>query len=321
MGVAVADFRVRLNTALPAPAGMPEAVPSGRFTVVVDAPTNSVVLEGGGWGHGVGMSQYGALGKAQRGLRAADILAAYYGGIRPVTLAPAQLPSSIKVALDLSRASASVGSGGRFRVLDGAGHVVSVAASGGWSVVPGPRPGSVRVVGPPDQSGPPGLALTAVEPGQPVAPGVPLRLNVTLSAPAVVRVVATPPGGPTKTTDLGLVEPGVMALPLAAAPGLGTYAVKVEADAGGGRRAVMPVDIGVANPPPPTPSPGAPGGADHGPRSGDAAVALHAALGSLPAAPSRRLPTWILELALCGVVVAAAATGRAARRRPRRHPS
>src|SRR2546421_4473258 len=39
--LAVADFRVRLNTQQAAPAGMPETVPSGRFTVVVDRPGSS----------------------------------------------------------------------------------------------------------------------------------------------------------------------------------------------------------------------------------------------------------------------------------------
>ncbi|MGH8945606.1 MAG: SpoIID/LytB domain-containing protein [Acidimicrobiia bacterium] len=38
------------------------------------------VFEGGGWGHGVGLSQFGALGQAQEGKNAAQILAFYYKG-------------------------------------------------------------------------------------------------------------------------------------------------------------------------------------------------------------------------------------------------
>jgi len=38
---------------------------------------------GRGWGHGVGMVQWGAYGKARRGLSASQILAYYYGGLRP----------------------------------------------------------------------------------------------------------------------------------------------------------------------------------------------------------------------------------------------
>jgi stage II sporulation protein D len=48
------------------------------------ATGRAVVVTGRGWGHGVGMVQWGAYGKAQRGLSAADILAFYYGGLRPV---------------------------------------------------------------------------------------------------------------------------------------------------------------------------------------------------------------------------------------------
>jgi Sporulation protein and related proteins len=45
----------------------------------------AAVAVGRGWGHGVGMVQWGAYGKARRGLSASDILAYYYGGLRPQT--------------------------------------------------------------------------------------------------------------------------------------------------------------------------------------------------------------------------------------------
>src|ERR1044072_3173107 len=38
------------------------------------------ILSGHGWGHGVGMSQYGALGRAQDGQGYKDILGFYYDG-------------------------------------------------------------------------------------------------------------------------------------------------------------------------------------------------------------------------------------------------
>jgi stage II sporulation protein D len=44
---------------------------------------HALVVTGRGWGHGVGMVQWGAYGKARRGLSASDILAYYYGGLRP----------------------------------------------------------------------------------------------------------------------------------------------------------------------------------------------------------------------------------------------
>jgi len=43
----------------------------------------AAVAVGRGWGHGAGMVQWGAYGKARRGLSAAQILAYYYGGLRP----------------------------------------------------------------------------------------------------------------------------------------------------------------------------------------------------------------------------------------------
>ena len=40
----------------------------------------TVTISGGGWGHGIGMSQYGAYGRAQNGKSAAQIIEHYYSG-------------------------------------------------------------------------------------------------------------------------------------------------------------------------------------------------------------------------------------------------
>lgn len=89
----VEEFRDHLNTwaecldpgAYPSPGDggerLPQTIPSRWFSVAVDG--TEAVLEGRGWGHGVGMVQWGAYGKAARGLAYDDILAAYYGGLRP----------------------------------------------------------------------------------------------------------------------------------------------------------------------------------------------------------------------------------------------
>jgi stage II sporulation protein D len=45
----------------------------------VQAAEDEVVFDGAGWGHGVGMSQYGAYGRAVAGQSHEDILLAYYG--------------------------------------------------------------------------------------------------------------------------------------------------------------------------------------------------------------------------------------------------
>ena len=44
------------------------------------AAKTTVIITGGGWGHGIGMSQYGAYGRAQRGDTAEQILEHYYSG-------------------------------------------------------------------------------------------------------------------------------------------------------------------------------------------------------------------------------------------------
>jgi SpoIID/LytB domain protein len=47
---------------------------------VVDRDGDALVLSGGGWGHGAGMCQWGAVGRAAAGQRYRDILRAYYSG-------------------------------------------------------------------------------------------------------------------------------------------------------------------------------------------------------------------------------------------------
>ena len=56
------------------------------------APGATLIIEGAGDGHGVGMSQDGALGYAQHGWSAAEILAHYYTGTA-LGQAPAKLSS------------------------------------------------------------------------------------------------------------------------------------------------------------------------------------------------------------------------------------
>jgi stage II sporulation protein D len=65
------------------PASLPVTIPSRWLTVSSDP--DAAVVTGRGWGHGVGMVQWGAYGKALRGYSASDILAYYYGGLRPQT--------------------------------------------------------------------------------------------------------------------------------------------------------------------------------------------------------------------------------------------
>jgi SpoIID/LytB domain protein len=65
------------------PSPLPVTLPSRWMTLSSNG--GAAVAVGRGWGHGVGMVQWGAYGKARRGLTASDILAYYYGGLRPRT--------------------------------------------------------------------------------------------------------------------------------------------------------------------------------------------------------------------------------------------
>jgi stage II sporulation protein D len=76
------------------------AVAIGLFTGPADPPAEAAprtfTIVGGGWGHGIGMSQYGAHGMALRGASAGRIISYYYGGAQA---RPATLPATIRVGL------------------------------------------------------------------------------------------------------------------------------------------------------------------------------------------------------------------------------
>ena len=64
----------------------------------------TVTITGGGWGHGIGMSQYGAYGRAQNGRSSSEILKHYYRGI---AIDKRRMPS-IRVGLLQGRNSVSL---------------------------------------------------------------------------------------------------------------------------------------------------------------------------------------------------------------------
>jgi stage II sporulation protein D len=93
--------------------GLPVTIPSGWFSL--SATPRSLVVDGRGWGHGVGMVQWGAYGKAVRGWSASRILSFYYRGLTPRSYPE---PGSLQVVVatgvrsmtvDPSRRGATVG--------------------------------------------------------------------------------------------------------------------------------------------------------------------------------------------------------------------
>jgi SpoIID/LytB domain protein len=76
-----------------------ECLPAGGQSIPAptEIPAGDFVVVGGGWGHGVGMSQYGAQGAAKLGCTVQQILQTYYPGVT-IGSAPT-LPESIRVSL------------------------------------------------------------------------------------------------------------------------------------------------------------------------------------------------------------------------------
>ncbi|MBV9042751.1 MAG: SpoIID/LytB domain-containing protein [Acidimicrobiia bacterium] len=243
--MAMTDFISKANSAgLPIPGDLPMAFPSDRFGLASSGDT--VTVDGGGYGHGVGMSQWGDYGKARRGMKAADILAAYYGGLRPTTLPAAQLPATIRVALGVGAPSTTVTAPGRFRVLDGAGHPLALIALGKWTMTPAGG-GKVRVSPPEGYDKPLSITTGAVEPAA-LSAGMPAALHYRISTPAAVKLTLEAPGAAPVTIDAGVVDAGDAVQPLPPATLGGAYQVVIDADAGPGRQASAPVVFSVAGP-------------------------------------------------------------------------
>jgi len=95
-----------------------------RGTEPVATGTATFVVTGHGWGHGVGFSQYGAYGYAQKGVGYAKIVLHYFPGTE---LGEAPV-SRVRVLLTSGVATLKIGSLADFRVRDATGVVHDVVA-------------------------------------------------------------------------------------------------------------------------------------------------------------------------------------------------
>ncbi len=120
------------------------AVAAGAFATPAAAhphgPSNDeFTFIGGGWGHGTGMSQYGALGRANAGHTHAEILAFYYDGTE-LTTDPSLVPDDIDVRIAVHNTTVfrptgllTVSMDGRF--LDTTVNTLTVRrGDGGWHI-------------------------------------------------------------------------------------------------------------------------------------------------------------------------------------------
>ena len=245
------DFRSRLNERLPKAEGLPLTLPTVRFgmhTLNPDGQGSGVVrVDGIGWGHAIGMSQWGAYGKARRGMKADDILAAYYAGLRSVQVPESRLPQTLKVAVELGSPAVTIApETNTFRVVGHDGTVLAHAATGDWRITSAGA-GGVRVLPPPEQAGPAPAGVVAVRPDTP-SPGDPVVVRLSLPRPVNVTVLAVPPGAPAATpVELGVIGPGEVDHTLPPATTIGTYAATVHTDAGGGRVAETALTVDIAH--------------------------------------------------------------------------
>jgi hypothetical protein len=198
-----AAFYQTLNKTLPPPAGLPRPLPSRRFSI--SSSSGQVAFDGSGFGNLVGLSQYGALGKALKGMSAPDILASYYGGIRPAVLPPTQMPASILVEVGSGRPQVRVWAPGPLRVLDGSGKVLAVTTGGAWTVT-ADRAGALRVE--------PGGAVA--EPAKLPAPPAAVETPIP-AAPAPAAPTAPPTLPPVQSAAVDPIRPAIQPIAKAAA--------------------------------------------------------------------------------------------------------
>ncbi len=110
---------------------LPSTIPTARYDIGFE--DDEVVILGRGWGHGVGLGQYGARGRADDGDDYLDILTAYYDGLQPTTTE--DLPERLRVGIS-SEPPVTVRPDGPMRLLAD-GDVVEERALGTWELSPG----------------------------------------------------------------------------------------------------------------------------------------------------------------------------------------
>jgi stage II sporulation protein D len=99
-------------------------------------------LTGHGWGHGIGLSQYGALGYAQHGWAYEAILAHYYSG---TTLSALPNPVQLRIQLATGRSSYAISGASKITVVDEGGSTQKTIPAGSYRVEKGTS-GRLRVV-------------------------------------------------------------------------------------------------------------------------------------------------------------------------------
>ncbi|HEX2051591.1 MAG TPA: SpoIID/LytB domain-containing protein [Actinomycetota bacterium] len=245
---------------------LPVAVPSNRIEVSTSGAT--VRVDGRGFGHGVGMSQYGAHGMARRGASYVEILEHYYRG---AVVEEVAAPRAIEVGVESGRRT--VVASGAFSIVDGSGRTVVRDALGTWTFA---WNGSGAVsIDPPRGFGLP-LDVGIVRAPRVVGVGEPAYLTIALSRPA--RVGTVTPGSSIDDAAARVHDAGRRRIVWLAPVEPGRYRVRVHATVGATVRRSEPVAITVRAAPGDAPAPGSGAGGraqdDGGGSAARVAVAL-----------------------------------------------
>ncbi|MGH3443384.1 MAG: SpoIID/LytB domain-containing protein, partial [Nitriliruptorales bacterium] len=200
-GTAAELFPDRFPSERPDGRRLPLTLPSSRFGLTVTP--DEVVVDGRGYGHGVGMSQYGAKGKADAGWSFDEILAAYYGGIQP---APSDVPERVRVGVRTDLETVRLRSEEPFTVRAGA-ELITDRALGTWTVRRA-ADRTMRLVAPPGYGAPLVVSPTTASAGAPYEIQT-IQLETVVNKPAEVFLHVTDAGGEVVLRQrVGVLDPG-----------------------------------------------------------------------------------------------------------------
>ncbi len=170
-------------------------------------------VRGNGWGHLVGMSQYGAEAMAAAGETAESIVAHYYGGLRPVSSSDV-LPASVRVGLTTSAERVDVAPNGALRVeIDG--EVIGESILGSWAFTP--DSGGVVITPPVGLGLPPDIGGVRVHVDASERPEL---ISGRLRSAAEVRVTVSVLDTERLVQDWHVREAGSLAFPLSGLDGI-----------------------------------------------------------------------------------------------------
>jgi SpoIID/LytB domain protein len=140
VGALVVGLGLTAGPADPAAVAAQRTAPGAADGPAVAVAPAAFTIHGAGYGHGIGMSQYGAHGMALRGHSASRILSFYYGGAKAGSV---RLPATIRVGLLQANRDPSVG--GQLKRVRVRGLEVPGLGGSGRITVSGTSPGGRTV--------------------------------------------------------------------------------------------------------------------------------------------------------------------------------